>query len=160
MLGDDIDCDEFYYYIFDFASSSDNIASVAVARSKTHDSPNRRLKMSKTIRFVLRGVRGRSRHNFNWPAIKSRQSVVNITAGEVKPAAPSQVLGGHAVQNFMYHLGNADVWVSNISPHKNDHFNDEPGGVEFILHVGNFDGAIDAGVTITVEDDVPVEIQN
>jgi hypothetical protein len=105
-------------------------------------------------------MRGRVPHNFNWVEIKSRQAVVHITAGEVTPAAvPSSVIGGHAEQSFMYHIGDADVWVSNISPHFNDHFQNEPGGVEFILHV-DFDSPIDVGITITVEDDVPLEIQN
>jgi len=115
--------------------------------------------MSKSIRFVRRGVKGRVRQNFNWPVIKSAQAVVHITAGEVKPGSPSIVLGGHAEQDFIYHLGDADVWVSNISPHFNSQFPGEPGGVEFILHV-DFNSPIDVGITITVEDDAPLEIQN
>ncbi len=114
--------------------------------------------MGKSIRYVRRGVKGRSRQNFNIPGlIKSRQAVVHITAGEVIPGAPSVVVG--AEQDFMYNLGDADIWVSNISPHFNDHFNGELGGVEFILHV-NWDSPLDVGITITVEDDTPIEIQN
>jgi len=59
----------------------------------------------------------------------------------------------------MYNLGDANVWVSNVSPHFNDHFNGEPGGVEFIVNV-DFPSPIDVAVTITVEDQTPVEVQN
>jgi hypothetical protein len=95
--------------------------------------------MSQSIRFVRRGVHGRVRENFNFSAIKSRASAVQISAAEIKPPDPS-VQGdlkevGEPDQNFIYHLGDANVWVSNISPHKQDHFNGEPGGVEFILNV-------------------------
>src|SRR6266849_6544994 len=114
--------------------------------------------MAQSIRFVLRGVKGRVRSNFNFSAIKSPQAVVHITAGEVKPGPDSIVLGGAARQNFMYNLGDADVWVSNISPHFNQHFPGEPGGVEFILHV-DFGSPLDVAVTITVEDLPPGEIQ-
>lgn len=115
--------------------------------------------MGTSVRYVIRGVKGRVRQNFNMPnIIRSRQAVVHITAGEIKPAEPSVVVGG-TQQNFMYWLGDADVWVSNISPHFNDHFNGEPGGVEYILHV-DWDSPLDVGVTITVEDETPIEIQN
>jgi hypothetical protein len=43
-------------------------------------------------------------------------------------------------------LGDADVWVSNISPHQ--------GGVEFILHV-NWPQPLNIAVTITVEQEDP-----
>jgi hypothetical protein len=115
--------------------------------------------MSQSKRFLLRGIQGRHRHNFNWPeAITSRQAVVQITAGEAKqPANPS--LGPGGVQEWMYNLGDANIWVSNISPHFNDHFIGEPGGVEFIVNV-DFPQPLDVGVTITVEDTTPVEIGN
>jgi hypothetical protein len=118
--------------------------------------------MPQSIRFVKRGVRGRVRQNFNTGLIKSRTSVVHITAAEIKPPDPSvppvfkQV--GEPDQNFIYHLGDASVWVSNISPHFQDHFDHEPGGVEFILNV-DFSSPIDVAITITVEDSFPVEIQ-
>ena len=115
--------------------------------------------MSKSIRYVRRGVQGRVRQNFNLPGIiKSRQAVVHVTAGEITPANPSRVLGG-AEQDFKYNLGDADIWVSNVSPHFNDHFEGEPGGVEFILHV-NWPNPLDVGITITVEEETPFEIQN
>jgi hypothetical protein len=115
--------------------------------------------MSKSIRFLLRGIKGRHSHNFNWPdVIRSRQAVVHITAGEAKPG-PASVVAGGAEQDWMYHLGDANIWVSNICPHFNDHFANEPGGVEFVVHV-DFPQPLDVGVTITVEDTTPVEIQN
>jgi hypothetical protein len=81
--------------------------------------------MSQSFRFVKRGVAGRVRQNFNTTAIRSRDSVVHITAAEIKPQ---------------------------------DHFDGEGGGVEFILNV-DFPSPIDVAITITVEDNFPVEIQ-
>lgn len=120
--------------------------------------------MSTSIRFVRRGVQGRVRQNFNLPGIiSSAQAVVHITAGEVVVGGePSVVVGPggtEVVQAFSYNLGDADVWVSNISPHFNQHFPGEQGGVEFILHV-NFEAPLDVGITITVEDQTPTVIQN
>jgi hypothetical protein len=48
--------------------------------------------------------------------------------------------------------------VSNVSPHKNDFNPQDPGGVEFLLHVDS-DSPIDVAVTITVEDNIPIDIQ-
>jgi hypothetical protein len=117
--------------------------------------------MGKTFRYIARGAIGRIRKNFNWPVIKSRQAVVHITAGEVIPGAPNSVKGpgGLVEQDFIYNLGDADIWVSNISPHFGDHFSDEPGGVEFILHV-DWNEPLDVGITVTVEDNTPLGIQN
>jgi hypothetical protein len=84
--------------------------------------------------------------------------VVNVTAGEIVVGGEPSIVGG-VVQDFRYNLGDADVWVSNISPHFNQHFPGEPGGVEFILHV-NWDAPLNIGVTITVEDTTPVGINN
>jgi hypothetical protein len=117
--------------------------------------------MSQSIRYVVRGVHGRVRSNFNWPAIRSRTSVVHITAAEIKPFDPNIPpvfkLPGEPDQNFRYWLGDANVWVSNISPHKQDHFDGEPSGVEFILHV-DWPSPLDVAVTITVEDNFPAEV--
>ena len=112
--------------------------------------------MAESIRFVRRGVHGRVRHNHNWPGVISARSVVHITAGEVG-VGTTQLLQNPPVQDFFYHLGEAIVWVSNISPHKNE-FRGDLGGVEFFLHV-DWDAPIDVAITITVEDDLPVEIQ-
>ncbi len=83
--------------------------------------------MSNSIRWVVRGVQGRVRANFSWPGVITNTSVVHITAGEVKfggtirePSPP--------FQDFYYVLGDADVWISNISPHHNTFRNDDPGG--------------------------------
>jgi hypothetical protein len=111
--------------------------------------------MSQSIRWVLRGVHGRVRANFNWPIIGAR-SVVHISAGEVR-FGTTQTNPAPPFQNFFYVLGDADVSVSNISPHRNE-FSGQPGGVRFILHV-NWDAPLDVAVTITVEDSLPVEIQ-
>jgi len=124
--------------------------------------------MSKSIRFVRRGINGRIRQNFNWDAIRSHASVVHITAAEIIPLdpniPPNLKDAGEPDQNFRYHLGDINVWVSNVSPHCNDHFIDEVGGVEFIINVdgpegigGAFSG-IDVAITITVEDNYPVEV--
>jgi hypothetical protein len=119
--------------------------------------------MSRSARFVLRDVMGRRRQNFNMPGvITSGQAVVHITAGEVALGGEPSVVGPdgtQVVQTFLYNLGDADIWVSNISPHFNQHFPGEPGGVEFILHV-NWDSPLDVGITITVEDQTPFDIQN
>lgn len=114
--------------------------------------------MSKSIRFVRRRAQGRVRQNFNLPGIvNSAQAVVHVTAGEVTQGP--RTLVETVAQDFIYNLGDADIWVSNISPHFNSHFGGEPGGVEFILHV-NWDSPLDVGITITVEDQTPFEIQN
>jgi hypothetical protein len=112
--------------------------------------------MSQSIRWVLRGVQGRVRANFNWPGVISARSVVHVTAGEVQPGT-TQAQPTPPLQNFFYVLGDADVWVSNISPHRNE-FTSDPGGVRFILHV-NWPSPLDVAVTITVEDRLPFEIQ-
>ncbi len=82
--------------------------------------------------------------------------MVHITAGEVK-FGTTQRQPTPPTQDFFYHVGDASVWVSNISPHRNE-FTADPGGVTYYLHV-DFDSPIDVGITITVEDDLPVEIQ-
>lgn len=98
--------------------------------------------MASSIRVFYgkeKGLRGRCRMNFNWPPINAL-SVVNITAGEAHDFGSANLLGG---QPFSYNLGDANVWVSNISPHQ--------GGVEFILNV-DWPDPLNIAVTITVED--------
>lgn len=113
--------------------------------------------MARSIRFVRRGVQGRVRQNFNWPGVISARSVVHITAGEVH-SGTTQMQQIPPTQNFFYHLGAANVWVSNVSPHKNE-FSGDPGGVEFHINV-DWNSPLDIGITITVEDELPVEIQS
>src|SRR5689334_18684343 len=114
--------------------------------------------MSTSVRFVRRGVHGVNRSNFNLPnIITSAQAVVHMSAAEIEPGPRTTV--GTVNQDFIYHLGDANVWISNISPHFNSHFGGEVGGVEYVLNV-DFDRPLDVAITITVEDQTPVEIQN
>jgi hypothetical protein len=105
--------------------------------------------MSQTIRVFYGkelGLKGRIRANFNWSPINAT-SIVHISAGEATNFGDHQLLAdGNQVQSFAYNLGDADIWVSNISPHQ--------GGVEFILHVG-WHEPLNVAVTITVEDRGP-----
>jgi hypothetical protein len=117
--------------------------------------------MSTSFRFVRRGVtRGVSRSNFNLPGIiKSAQAVVHISAGEIAQGPRTTV--GTINQDFIYIIGDANVWISNISPHFNSNFGGEEGGVGYNLHVEwGSDNPIDVAITITVEDNTPVGIQN
>lgn len=111
--------------------------------------------MSQSVRWVIRGVHGRVRCTFTWPIISAR-SVVHVTAGEVR-FGTTQLRPTPPAQDFHYIVGDADVWVSNISPRKNEFRGDE-GSVQFILHV-NWGSPLDVAATITVEDDLPIEIQ-
>lgn len=107
--------------------------------------------MSKSIRFALRDQQGVPLIKYNSPLITSAKSVVHITAGEIwftRGNEPPQT--GAPFQDFHYHVGDASIWVSNISP--------RDGGVDFLLHV-DWSSPLPVGVTITVEDDFPVEIQ-
>ena len=97
--------------------------------------------MPKTIRIFFWNAKGRIRANYNWgisPPI-TKKSVVLITAGEAFPLDPQQF-----VPDFTYNLGDADVYVTNISPHD--------GGVEFIIHV-DWPNPLPILVDITVLDD-------
>ena len=112
--------------------------------------------MSQSVRWVVRNVQGRVRADFTWNIIDVR-SVVHISAGQVNYGA-SQIQTSPPYQNFSYVLGDADVWVSNISPHRNSYNPNKPAGVSFILHV-NWPSPLDVAIDITVEDRLPVEIQ-
>jgi hypothetical protein len=113
--------------------------------------------MANSIRYILRGVQGRVRANFNWPGVITARSVVHVIAGEVH-FGTTQVQQIPPLQNFYYTLGAAPIWVTNISPHRNEFSGTDPGGVSFLLHV-DWGGPLDVAVTITVEDSLPVEIQ-
>ncbi|WGF89420.1 hypothetical protein [Marinivivus vitaminiproducens] len=112
--------------------------------------------MARSIRFVRRSVQGRARQNFNWPGVISARSVVHITAAECG-FGTTQINQVPPTQDFHYHLGAANVWISNIGPHKNE-FSGEAGGVEFHINV-DWPSPIDVAITITVEDELPEEIQ-
>jgi len=97
--------------------------------------------MPRTIRVYYsksHGLHGRCRMNFNWPPI-TQQSVVLISAAEATDLIPSIA----PPPNFGFNLGDADVYVTNISPHQ--------GGVEFILHV-NWGAPLNIVVDISVFD--------
>lgn len=102
--------------------------------------------MSISWRRAVR-AQGRSRQNWNAPGINPT-SVVHISAAEIS-SEPGHLFG--TGQQFVYHLGDANVWVSNISPHA--------GGVEYILHV-DWNEPLPVGITITLEPNPPVETQN
>lgn len=110
--------------------------------------------MSKSVRYVRRGVQGTVRQNWGWPGSITAYSAVSITAAEVGGGVGIQTPPGAQGQDFHYHLGDASVWVSNVSPH-GDQSN---GGVEFLLHV-DWNNPLDVAVTITVEDGFPIEVQ-
>ena len=113
--------------------------------------------MSKSARFVKRGVQGVVRENFFWPGVIDQFSNVIITAGEVGVGGTGPAPPGATGQNFFYKLGAASVWVSNVSPHKNV-FAHQTGGVEFLLHV-DWDSPLDVAITITVDDAYPISVQ-
>ena len=95
-----------------------------------------------TIRLLYRGQQGRLRKNFNWginPPI-TKKSVIVMSAGEAT-VDPGSIFGPENASSF--NLGDADVDVTNVSPHD--------GGVEFILHV-NWGSPLDVLVTLTVLD--------
>lgn len=97
--------------------------------------------MPRTIRVYYsksHGLHGRCRMNFNWSPI-TQQSVVLIFAAEATDLIPSVA----PPPKFDFNLGDADVYVTNISPHQS--------GVEFILHV-NWGAPLNIVVDISVFD--------
>ena len=111
--------------------------------------------MAQSIRWVIRGRQGRVPCSFKWPIITAR-SVVHVTAAEVAFGTTSRPAVSPG-QDFFYKDGAANVWVSNISPHRNEFIN-APGSVFFYVHI-DWDSPLDVAITITVEDNIPVEIQ-
>jgi hypothetical protein len=91
----------------------------------------------------------------------SSQSVVHVSAGQVitHEAGPNDMMYGPnpdagqlTTQPFSYTVGDADVWVSNVSPLGLGEVPDgESGGVAYVLHVDSA-SPIDVAVTITLED--------
>jgi hypothetical protein len=117
--------------------------------------------MAKSYRHVMGGVHGRICETFTAPGgeIISAQSVVHVSAGQVDvhEAGPDDMMFGPdagklMTQPFTYTVGDADVWVSNVSPLA---LGDNPaggsGGVAYVLHVDS-PSPIDVAVTITIED--------
>ncbi|MBO3086381.1 hypothetical protein [Cellulomonas fengjieae] len=100
--------------------------------------------MSQSIRLIYRNQQGRIPKNFNWDPITKRSAVV-ITAAEWKAGRDPIDATGRP------HVGDADVYVTNIGPHDPE---GATGGVEFVLHV-DWGSPLHIQVTITVLD--PVE---
>lgn len=119
--------------------------------------PCHEVDVAKSIRVFYgkeHGLIGRKRLDFKWgiyPPI-SPLSIVHVSAAEATEHGAGYVIGpnGDALQEFIFSLGDADVWVSNVSPHS--------GGVAFILHVAAA-GPVDVVVTITVEDGIPQQFR-
>ena len=77
---------------------------------------------------------------------------LHVSAAEATEYGTAYVIGpnGNPQQEFIFSLGDADVWVSNVSPHT--------GGVAFILHV-NAPAPVAVVVTITVEEGAPAQFR-
>lgn len=100
--------------------------------------------MARSVRVLRRGVQGRQRNNHNFGPITEKSAVI-VTAGQFN------LSGGIFGLEGRYHLGDADVWVTNVGPHDDE--GGGAGGVEFHLHTNSAE-PIDVMVTITVLDDV------
>ena len=68
--------------------------------------------MSESVRFVVHRVMGRTHRIFRWWIIDVL-SVVQITAGEVRPRKPRDT---SPAQDYEFIIGEADVGVTNIGP--------------------------------------------
>ena len=110
--------------------------------------------MARSIRVLYRGQRGRGiRKNFNWPPIKLDSAVI-ITAAEFRPQFGGPMGGPKTLGRP--HLGEANVFVTNVGPHGGQPgTGGEAGGVEFHLHVQH-NAPLDVIVTITVVEDIEV----
>jgi hypothetical protein len=102
---------------------------------------------ARSSRLIYRNVKGRVRRNFNWPGF-TESSAVLITATEWKP-----VLDPYDSPPGRPHLGNANVYVTNIGPHDPE---GGTGGVEFHLHI---DWASPLHILVTITDLEPIEKQ-
>lgn len=96
--------------------------------------------MARSIRLIYRNLQGRVRCNHNWDAITKRSAVL-VTAAEWQQQGfdPFDAEGRP-------HLGDANVYVTNIGPHDPE---GGPGGVEFCVHV-DWPAPLHVQVTITV----------
>ena len=66
--------------------------------------------MARSTRFIRRGVQGRVRQNLNFAPIHQNSAII-ITACEFR------FVGGIAGAAGRPHLGEADVFVTNVGPH-------------------------------------------
>lgn len=117
--------------------------------------------MAKSYRHLIREVHGRTSQTFTLPdgANIASQAVAHVSAGQVvaHDAEPGDMVfgpdsGKPMTQPFRYTVGDADVWVSNVSPLS---YADSPGGgggVAYVLHVDSA-SPVDVAVTITIEDE-------
>ena len=103
--------------------------------------------MARSIRVFYPQTQGRVRKNFNWPPINLDSAVI-ITAAEFRPQFGGLFAG--VVTPGRPHLGEANVYVTNIGPHG---AGGEAGGVEFHLHVDH-NQPLDVIATITVLENV------
>lgn len=103
--------------------------------------------MVKSIRLLYRNVQGRVRCNYNWDWQKMcERSAVMVTAVEWSAGTGTgAVTYTHDSSPGHPHLGQANVYVTNIGPHDSE---GGPGGVEFYLHADS-DTPLDVLVTIT-----------
>lgn len=99
--------------------------------------------MARSTRVIFRSVQGRVRVNHNWEPIRQDSAVV-VTASEWR------FFGGVLGAAGRPHLGEADVYVTNVGAHDPE---GAEGGVEFHLHA-DWPSPIDVVVTITVLEDV------
>ncbi len=99
--------------------------------------------MARSTRFIIRNVQGRLRQNINFDPIRQNSAVI-ITASEFR------FFGGAFGAAGRPHLGEANVYVTNIGPHDPE---PDVGGVEFHIHAES-PTPIDVMVTITVLEDV------
>ncbi len=107
--------------------------------------------MAFTVRvYFSQPFNGRRRQNWQLPGLVNSDSVVVITASEYNPGA---VPPNHENERLRF-LGDANIWVSNISPHGDGSPNF---GVEFAINV-DFPDPLFVVVDITVLD--PPQPQN
>ena len=101
--------------------------------------------MSQSTRvYFSQPFQGRRRQNFQLPNINTTSTVL-VTAAEYSPELVPPAHSNERVR----HLGDANIWVSNIGPHGDDGTSNN--GVEFIINV-DFPRPLFVVVDITVLD--------
>ena len=109
--------------------------------------------MTQHVRIHWGPIKGRRVLNFNWNAI-TRESVVHVTATEYKSHNKDNPYFGK--ESAARWAGDANIWVSNISPHGPS--SDPNLGVTFVVHV-DWDNPLPIVTDITVFDELPVDVQ-